>query len=61
MDEVDSPLRPRKPRAKNTFQMEIESKLKERRTRGLAADLTSEESEEDVVNGKYHYFTYLLI
>ena len=60
MDEVDTPQRPRRPRAKNSFQMEIESKLKERRAKGLVTDLTSEESEEDGMNGKYCCFCYLL-
>ena len=60
MDEVDTPQRPRRPRAKNSFQMEIESKLKERRAKGLVADLTSEESEEDGMNGKYCCFCYQL-
>ena len=60
MDEVDTPVRPRRPRAKNSFQLEIESKLKERRAKGLVADLTSEESEEDSMNGKYCCFSYQL-
>ena len=51
MDEVDTPQRPRKPRAKNTFQLEIENKLRERRAKGLTADVTSEESEEDSAMG----------
>ncbi|KAK7110783.1 microtubule-associated protein 9-like [Littorina saxatilis] len=49
MDEVDSPVRSRRPRVKNSFQMEIESKMKERRAKGLVADITSEESEEDSI------------
>lgn len=61
MDEVDTPLRPRRPRAKTSFQVEIESKLRERRAKGLAADLTSEESEEDAANGNYCSFFLLLI
>ena len=57
-DEVDSPLKPRRPsdqtslrhkqKKPDIFQNELASKLKERKKLGLAADLTSEESDVDV-------------
>ena len=47
MDDVNTPQKPRRPRVKNNLQLELESRLKDRRARGLAADITSEESEEE--------------
>ena len=46
MDMVDAPYVPIKQRTKKTtFQHELDMKMKERRAKGLSADITSEESE----------------
>jgi hypothetical protein len=50
MDDLDFSTRPRQPRAKNNFQMELDRKMRERRSKGLAAEVTSEESEGDGKN-----------
>ncbi|XP_076435815.1 uncharacterized protein LOC143275507 isoform X2 [Babylonia areolata] len=57
MDEVDTPSRHRRPKAKTSFQMEIESKLRERRAKGLTADLTSEESADDAADDMMEFGT----
>ena len=56
MDDIDSPVRPRRPRAKDSFQMELQSKMRERKAKGLSADITSEESEGDGIDGLCMYF-----
>lgn len=46
MDTVDAPYVPIKKRTqKNTFQQELDMKMRERKAKGLAAEVTSEESE----------------
>lgn len=40
--------RPRKPRSKDSFQMELKAKIKERKTKGLAADVT--DTDEDALD-----------
>ncbi|XP_025095368.1 microtubule-associated protein 9-like isoform X3 [Pomacea canaliculata] len=49
MDEVDGDFRTRKQKPMNSFQRELDAKMKERRAKGLTADITSEESEEDSI------------
>ncbi|KAL3863536.1 hypothetical protein ACJMK2_005288 [Sinanodonta woodiana] len=44
MDEVDAPLSVRRQKPKSRFQVELDAKMRERRSKGLAADI-SEESE----------------
>ena len=46
MDMVDAPYVPIKQRkSKDTFQNELQMKMRERRAKGLTHDITSEESE----------------
>ncbi|XP_071089858.1 protein maph-9-like [Haliotis cracherodii] len=54
-DEVDAPLRQRKPKAKNSFQRELDATIKQRRNLGLAADVTTSEGsgEEDELIRQY--------
>ncbi|XP_059176603.1 neurofilament heavy polypeptide-like isoform X2 [Physella acuta] len=49
--------RPRKPRSKDSFQMELKAKIKERKTKGLAADVT--DTDEDALDSpKDEYSSY---
>ena len=45
MDEVDAVPRPRRQRPKDSFQNELQSKLRQRKTLGLSADLS--DTDED--------------